>query len=76
MFNAPNLRDNARERFPAHAPAAMLASNIMDKTDIGETHTEEETERLREAALKQLLATPPKPNKASGKGKRESSQSK
>ncbi len=44
------------------------------KTD--ETYTETETEARREATLKQLLATPPKPHKTKrGKGK-ESSQSK
>lgn len=35
-----------------------------------ETYSETETEARREAALKRLLATPPKPHKASkGKGK-------
>jgi hypothetical protein len=40
-----------------------------------ETYSEEETEARREATLKRMLATPHKPQKASGKQRKESSQS-
>ena len=40
------------------------------------TLSETETEARREAALKQMFATPHKPHKASGKRHKESSQSK
>ena len=42
----------------------------------GDTYSEAETEARREAALKRMLATPHKPHKASGKRRKESSQSK
>ena len=38
--------------------AAVLGSVVTGKD---ETYSEEETERRREAALKRLLSTPPKP---------------
>lgn len=41
-----------------------------------DTYSEAETEARREAALKRMLATPHKPRKASGKRRKESSQSK
>ena len=41
-----------------------------------ETFSEAETEARREAALKRLLSTPPKPVKAKAKKRRESSQEK
>lgn len=41
-----------------------------------ETFSEAETEARREAALKRLLSTPPKPHEAKGKKRRESSQDK
>ena len=41
-----------------------------------ETYSEAETEARREAALKRMLATPPKPHQPIGRRKRESSQSK
>lgn len=49
----------------------------MDETDlILETYTEDETIAQREAALKRMFATPHKPHQASGKRRKESSQSK
>ena len=36
---------------------------------IDDRYSEAETERRREAALKRMLATPPRPHKASRKGK-------
>ncbi len=41
-----------------------------------ETYSEAETEARREAALKRMLATPHKPHEASGKRRKELSQSK
>jgi len=41
-----------------------------------DTYSKAETEARREAALKELLATPRKPMKAKSKKRRESSQSK
>jgi hypothetical protein len=41
-----------------------------------DTYSEEETVRRREAALKRMLATPPKPHKDSKLGRRRESQSK
>jgi hypothetical protein len=41
-----------------------------------DTYSEAETEACREAALKRMLAAPPKPHEASGKRGKESSQSK
>lgn len=43
---------------------------------IDETYSEAETVARREAALKKMLATPPKPHEASKGKRRESSQSK
>jgi len=44
----------------------------MGKPKQDETYSEAETEARREAALKKLLATPPKPHKGSNKKAKES----
>jgi hypothetical protein len=41
-----------------------------------ESYTEAETQRRAEAALKRMLTTPHRPHEASGKRRKESSQSK
>ena len=41
-----------------------------------DTYSEAETVARREAALRNMLATPPKPHEAMRRGRRESSQSK
>lgn len=48
----------------------------MAHPDQSDTYSEAETEARREAALKRMLATPHKPHEASGKRRKESSQSK
>ena len=48
----------------------------MTKDISHETYTEAETETRREAILKCVLATPPKPQEASKRRQQESSQSK
>jgi len=48
----------------------------MPKPSQDETYTEAETESRREAALQRMFATPHKPHEASGKRRKESSQSK
>lgn len=47
---------------------------MTDTNHKNDTYSEAETEARREAALKNLLATPPKPHKASKKGGKESRQ--
>ena len=48
----------------------------MAKSEHEETYSEAETEARREAALKRMLATPPKPHTASKGKRKESSQRK
>ena len=48
----------------------------MTNTPDSETYSEEETVARREAALKRMLATPPKLHKDSKLGRRRESQSK
>ena len=48
----------------------------MPKPDAKDTYSEAETEARREAALQRMFATPHKPHEASGKRRKESSQSK
>jgi hypothetical protein len=48
----------------------------MTDSKLEESYTEAETEARREAALERMLATPHKPHEASGKRRKESSQSK
>lgn len=48
----------------------------MNKTTPTDTYSDAETDARREAALKNLLATPPKPKKATNGNAKESSQDK
>jgi hypothetical protein len=53
----------------------MMVRSVMSASDpTGETYSEEETVARREAALKRMLATPPKPHKDSKLGKRRESE--
>ena len=51
-------------------------SSAEGRNSITDVFSNEETESRREAALKQMFATPHKPHSASKKGGKESSQSK
>ena len=74
--NHPSMPDHAS----IESPTAFLNSSnslvfvSMDKTE--ETYSEEETECRREAALRQMLVTPHKPQEPIGKKRKKSSQSK
>lgn len=50
----------------------LLDTLLMTNSD-PETFSEAETEARREAALKRLLSTPPKPHEAKGKDRQKSS---
>lgn len=69
---------SAAEAVSNRLPVMVTGGKVADMTNTpdSETYSEEETVARREAALKRMLATPPKLHKDSKLGRRRESQSK
>jgi len=64
-------RDARARKASSKRMATFLETPLMADPNDGDTYSEAETDARREAALKRMLATPPRPHMSLGEERRE-----